>query len=357
VIRLDIPRLRLSNQRLSRLASGDPGGVVGWLGAVQSQDFTGAKWALGARLRSSSDARVERAFDEGTILRTHLLRPTWHFVLPADIRWLLDLTAPRIKTAMRYRHRQLELDARTFRRASAALKRALESAGAATRDELRQALRAAGIRSLGVERMTHIMMWAELDGLVCSGPRKGKQFTYALLDARAPRARPRARDEALAELAARYFASHGPATVQDFAKWAGLTVADARAGLEDVKSGLRGEVVERREYWFPPSRTARIESPHAHLLSIYDEYISGYKDRGAIVAPEDARRLVGMGNALTSVIAIDGRIVGTWKRRVSAREVSVEPRFFASPAASTRRAVKRAADRYGEFLGLPVDLR
>lgn len=354
---LDIPRMRLSNQRLSRPAAGDPGGVVGWLCAVQSQDFTGAKWALGSRLRSSSDARIERAFDDGAILRTHLLRPTWHFVLPADIRWLLDLTAPRIKAAMRYRHRQLELDARTFRRASAALERALESSGAATRDELRRTLRAAGIRSLGVERMTHIMMWSELDGLVCSGPRKGRQFTYALLDARAPQVRPRARDEALAVLATRYFASRGPATVQDFAKWAGLTVADARVGLEDAKSELRSEVVERREYWFPPSRTARVESPHAHLLSIYDEYISGYKDRGAIVAPQDAGRLVGRGNALTSVIAIDGRIVGSWKRRLSPREVSIELRFFAPPAGPALRAVTAAAERYGAFLGLPVALR
>ena len=308
-------------------------------------------------MRSATDAAVERSFDEGSILRTHLLRPTWHFVRPADVRWLLELTAPRIKAAMHYRHRQLELDTRTFRRANTALRRALETAGAATRGELRQSLRAAGIPSLGLERMTHIMMWAELDGLVCSGPRRGKQFTYALLDARAPLARPRARDEALAELATRYFASRGPATVQDFAKWAGLTVADARTGLEDAKASLRSEVVDRREYWFPPFRTARAGSPHAHLLSIYDEYISGYKDRGAIVAPEDGRKLVGMGNALAFVIALDGRIVGTWRRRLTARAVSVELQFFAQPPKSARRAVEAAVERYGEFLKLPVALR
>ena len=330
---------------------------MGWLCAVQSQDFAGAKWAVGSRLRRSGDARVERAYDEGAILRTHLLRPTWHFVVPVDIRWLLDLTAPRIKASMLYRHRQLELDARTLRRASAALARALETSGEQTRDELRQSLREAGIPSVGVERMAHILMWAELEGLVCSGARRGKQFTYAFLDDRAPRARTRDRDEALAALASRFFRSRGPATVQDFAKWAGLTVADARAGLEDAKGDLRSETVDGREHWFPTTRAAPLASPSAHLLSIYDEYISGYRDRSAIVDTRHAKKLVGLGNALTSVIVLDGRIVGTWRRRLSGRGVSIEARYFERPSPSVRRAVAVAAGRYAEFIGLPLTLR
>jgi hypothetical protein len=330
---------------------------VGWLCAVQSQDFAGAKWAVGSRLRSSGDSRVERAYDEGAILRTHLLRPTWHFVLPVDIRWLLDLTAPRIKASIRHRHRKLELDAHTLRRAIATLARALESSGERTRDELRQSLREAGIPSVGVERMAHILMWAELEGLVCSGARRGKQFTYALLDDRAPRARTRDRDEALAELAGRFFRSRGPATVQDFAKWAGLTVADARAGLEDAKADLRREAVDGREHWFPTTRAAPLASPAAHLLSIYDEYISGYKDRSAIVAPGHAKKLVGMGNALTAVIAVDGRIVGTWKRTLTARVVTVETRPFEPLGKREQAAVSAAAGRYAKYLGRSLVIR
>jgi hypothetical protein len=196
-----------------------------------------------------------------------------------------------------------------------------------------------------------------LDAIVCSGPRRGKQFTYALLDARAPRARMLDRDEALAELARRYFKSRGPATVQDFAKWSGLTVADARIGLEEVKQKLRHEVVDGRIYWFSPSsRAPTPTSPTAYLLSIYDEYISGYKDRSAIVEPGHAAKLVGMGNALTSVIVFGGQIVGTWKRRLKPKTVSIETRFFDRPTNAGKGAVAAAARRYGQFLGLPVAL-
>jgi hypothetical protein len=331
--------------------------VVDWLCAVQAQDYAAAKWALGSRMRSAADDDIERAFNDSSILRTHVLRPTWHFVRPADIRWLLALTAPRIKKLMAYRHRQLEMDPRTLKRTNAALERALRDGAELTRDELRDVLRHAGIPSVGVERMTHIMMRAELDAIVCSGPRRGKQFTYALLDARAPRARTLERDEALAELAKRYFKSRGPATVQDFAKWSGLTVADARIGLEEVKQKLRHEVVDGRTYWFSPSsRAPTPTSPTAYLLSIYDEYISGYKDRSAIVEPGHAAKLVGMGNALTSVIVFGGQIVGTWKRRLKPKTVSIETRFFDRPTNAGKGAVAAAARRYGQFLGLPVAL-
>ena len=273
--RSDIVLRRLHNQYLSRPTLKTPAAVVEWLCAVQAQDYPAAKWALGSRMRSAVDEDVERAFNEGAILRTHLLRPTWHFVLPADIRWLLALTAPRIKAGLAYRHRQLELDARTLRRAAAAIGKSLLDGVPRTRDELREVLGRIGIRSLGVERMTHIMAITELDGIVCSGPRKGKQFTYALLDDRAPQGPSLEREEALAELASRYFRSRGPASVHDFAKWAGLTVADARQGLEAVKEDLRSEETDSATLWFPATRAARRLVPHrlsalhlrrAHLL-------------------------------------------------------------------------------------------
>ncbi|HET6617774.1 MAG TPA: crosslink repair DNA glycosylase YcaQ family protein, partial [Gemmatimonadota bacterium] len=187
------------------------------------------------------------------------------------------------------------------------------------------------------------------------GARQGRQFTYALLDIRAPRGRTLERDEALAELAARYFASRGPATVQDFAKWSGLTVADARAGLEDVRADLQSRVVGNRTYWCRPSHPARNESRSAHLLSIYDEYISGYRDRSAIVASEHGKKLVGMGNALTSVIVVDGQIVGTWRRVLGPKSVRVETRFFERPARASERAVGAETRRYAAFLERPLE--
>jgi hypothetical protein len=353
--RLDIPQLRLYNQRLSRPTLRTPGEVVDWLCAVQAQEYLAAKWALGTRMRAATDDGVERAFAKGAILRTHVLRPTWHFVRPADIRWMLALTAPRIRSMMAYRHRQLELDEKTLRRSGAAIAKALEGGGQLTRDELRDVLRGAGIVSVGVERMTHIMMRAELDGIVCSGARRGKQFTYALLDERVSDTATLDRDEALQELARRYFKSRGPATVQDFAKWSGLTVADARNGLEAVQGKLRHEVVEGRTYWFPtPPRTAEPTSPTAYFLSIFDEYISGYKNRSAIAKSHQTRKLVGMATPYDLIIVIDGQVVGTWKRALTSKSVTVQTSFFERPTKAWERAVRSEARRYGEFLGLPV---
>jgi hypothetical protein len=205
--------------------------------------------------------------------------------------------------------------------------------------------------------MGYIMMHAELDGVVCSGGRRGKQFTYTLLDERAPHAEPLERDAALAELARRYFLSRGPATAHDFAKWSGLTIADARGGLEVVKAQLHHEVVDGRSYWFSTfTPSAKEVSPAAYLLSIYDEYISGYKDRSAIGDARLAAKLIALGNDLTYIIVVDGQIVGTWKRRLRKGAVVIETNNFTQLTIAENRAVAAAADRYGAFLDLPVVL-
>lgn len=353
---VEIRRRRLSNQGLTRPRFRAAPDVVGWLCAVQAQDYAAAKWAVGSRIQGGRDSDVERAFDEGSILRTHLLRPTWHFVLPADIRWVLALTGPRIRATSASRLRQLEIDRATERRANRALERSLRDGHARTRDELRTALQRAGIETDG-QRMAYLLMLAELEAIVCSGPRRGRQLTYASLDARAPVGRPLARDEALAELAGRYFASRGPASVRDFAKWAGLTAADARTGLEAVADALASEVVADRTLWFSPRPAARLRAPHVRLLSIYDEYVGGYRDRSDIVEPEHAAELMGTGNALTAVVAVDGRIVGAWKRKLSRNTADIEIRWFEEQGRAARAAVGAEIRRYRAFLGMPVTLR
>jgi hypothetical protein len=272
--RLDIAHQRLVNQHIATDPFEKPDDVVNWLVAVQSQDYFGAKWALGLRLRQDAhDADVDRAFNEGSILRTHMLRPTWHFVTPADIRWLLALTAPRVHAANATMYRRLELDNATLKRSRRALTKALQGGQHLTRDELRRALEKSGVAADNGQRLAYIVMHAELDGLICSGPRRGKQFTYALLEERVPPTRSLGREEALTELTRRYFASRGPATAQDFAKWSGLTVADAKHGLEAIKGQLQHEKLNGEDYWFTSSvSTAGLASPTAHLLSFYDEY-------------------------------------------------------------------------------------
>jgi hypothetical protein len=328
--------------------------VVDHLCAVQAQDFAGAKWAVGLRMRSATDASVENAFNEGLILRTHVLRPTWHFVTPADIRWLLELTAPRVHVLNGTWYRKLELDDRVLARSAKVLERALRGGRHLTRNELRPMLEKAGIQTSGDKRMSYLMMHAELEGVICSGPRSGNQFTYALLSERAPVGRSLEPDEAAAELAFRFFVSRGPATVDDFAKWSGLTKLVARRGLADTRDRLHAEVIEGREYLFHDAPRARGRHESAYLMSIYDEYVSGYRDRGAIVEREHGERLMAMGNALTGIIVLDGLIAGTWKRKVADSSVTVVTQPFVPLKGIRRRALEEAMSRYASFLEMPL---
>jgi len=353
---LDMAQRRLVSQRLVASRLKGPKQVVEWLGAVQAQDYAGAKWALGQRIRGATDGDIERAFNRADILRTHVLRPTWHFVSPADIRWLLELTGQRVHAANASMYRKLGIDAALVRRSTNALTKALEGGSQLTREALRDALERAGVPTRGELRMGYIMMYAELEGLVCSGPRSGKQFTYALLDERVPRAPALEREEALAELSRRYFRSRGPATVHDFAKWSGLTVTDCRKGLEAVKHELEHETVDAKQYWFkqPKAPGGDGSSTTAHLLSIYDEYVSGYKDRSAIVTTTNAARLVAMGNALTGIVVVDGQIVGTWKRTFDGAAVRVRLELFARLKGIASSVLNAAVETYGQFLTMKV---
>lgn len=351
---LEIIGARLRNQRLSGTRFDAPEDVVRWMGAVQAQEYDDSKWALALRLRRPSDASIEGAFTEGRILRTHVLRPTWHFVAPADIRWMLALTGPRVAAAMASYNRKLELNAGIFRRAQGAFAKALRGGVQLTRQELKSVLERAGIPVGGVQRLAHIAMQAELDAVICSGARRGKQFTYALLDERVPAARARTRDAALAELTRRYFTSHGPAQVHDFAWWSGLTVADARAGLEMVSAELARDTVGGRTYWFSaetlPTTRSRLSAPVAHLLPLYDEYLIAYKDRSAALDVTRWTQLAGR-EPFGAPVVLDGRVVGGWRRRVQKEAIVIAVSSFRPLDRATRRAVAEAAGQYARFFG------
>jgi hypothetical protein len=350
---------RLRAQRLTGALLDRPETVVRWLGAVQSQDYAGAKWAVAQRAQDCVDADVEAAFDSGAILRTHVLRPTWHFVAPADIRWLLRLTAPRVHAASATYYRKTGLDDATFRRSNGALAKALQGGRHRTRLELRAALHTAGVATDGL-RLALLLMHAELDAVICSGPRRGKQFTYAALDERVPATPAPSHDESLTELARRYFSGHGPAQPQDLAWWSGLKVADAVTAIQMLGRELETVRVGAQAYWraapAPPVRRDR--TPIVRLLPNYDEYLVAFRDHAPVFDP----RLAGLlgrreGFLFNNVIVANGRVVGGWRRTLRKDEVVVEATLPTPLDDRDRAALDAEVLRYGRFLGLRAHLR
>ncbi len=353
-----IVRRRLRTQRLTGAGLARPEDVVGWLGAVQAQDYGPAKWAVGMRCRRPSDATLERAFFEGRILRTHVLRSTWHFVLPADIRWLLTATAPRVQARSAYRYRQLGLDAATLKRTDSLLVAALRGGNQLTRDEAGAMLTGASVSVAG-QRLPYILSNAELGALICSGPRRGRQQTYMLLEERAPDARDLPRHEALAELARRYFTSHGPATAKDLATWASLTLAEVRAAVELAGPALRNEELGGHVFWMAagePGRAPALRSPLVRLVQGYDEYIMGYTETKRVIASRGRAWSAADRPIASLVILLDGRVAGFWRRSIRRDEVVVEGVLLDPFDERQTAALEAEAARYGEFLGLPPRL-
>lgn len=345
-----IAHWRMHHQQLLRTTFTTPAEVVNWLGAVQAQDYPGAKWSLAMRANCLTETIIDQAFDEGAILRTHVMRPTWHFVMAADIRWMLMLTAPRVHAFNAYMYRKLELDDTVFARSRVVLEKTLEHRHL-TRAEIAAALTGVGIRAEGM-RLAYILMWAELEAIICSGPRHGKQFTYALIAERAPAAPMLGRDEALAELSLRYYTGHGPATVHDFAWWSGLTVADARAGLEMIGSHLTHKVIEDQTYWFaptaPPPATA-VDA--AFLLPTYDELLISF---GALDGSRRERRDLLEALKFDSTIVIGGQVVGSWRRTFQRKTAIIELVPFRALSDIQQEAIAAAAERFSAFLAMPV---
>jgi hypothetical protein len=335
----DILLHRLYHQQIADTSFTTPAQIVSWLIAMQSQEYAQAKWAIGLRVPGLTDADVEAAFNKGEILRTHLMRPTWHFVAPQDIRWLLQLTAPNVHQLNAYYYRQQELDDRIFRKAHTIITRSLEGGRFATRTDLQEALRKGKIIADGV-RLASIMMHAELEGLICSGPRQGKQFTYALLEERAPAGKPLSREEALAGFVQRYFSSRGPATVQDFAYWSGLSIKDALEGAAQLPSQFERNKIEGKEYIYLPLTPGKKLKNATFIMPDYDEYGMSYKDREALMPQEK------LSTVFDHCIVVDGRIAGSWKK-MPKDGISVTP--FSGLTDAKQSSLDKALQRYHHF--------
>ena len=351
----DIVLHRLDNQQISRTKFTTAGEVVAWLGAIQGQEYAGAKWSIGLRLPQAADADVEQAIADKTIIRTWLMRGTLHIAAAADIGWMRELLSPRLIDGSSGRHRQLELDAGTFVRSRQLFAGALRGGKRLTRNEMYAVLEKAGIPTVG-QRGYHILWRTAQEGLICFGPMRGSQQTFVLLDEWKPKTKSMLRDQALAELARRYFTSRGPATLQDFVWWSGLKVVDARAGLEAIALQLVREKVAGQTHWMPQHMPARKDrSPTTCLLPGFDEYLLGYKERTAVLDRSHSRKVCPGGNGVfRPTIVINGRIVGTWNRTFKGDRVAVEFQPFRAFHKAEERAVAKAASRYEKFLNMPV---
>lgn len=347
---------RLENQGLTRSRGRDPAGVVASLGAVQAQEYGPARWALALRMRAGvTDGEIARACDEGRILRTHVMRPTWHFVAPSDIRWMLALTAPRVHQRLAVYMRRLELDARTLTRGTKVFERALTNGRHLTRPELGERLARGGIAIKGV-RLALLTMYAELEGVMCNGARQGTQLTYALLAQRAPEARMLPRDEALAELTRRYFTSHGPATVRDFVWWSGLNTSDAKRGLEITRA--RQEQIDGLTYWtLGPTASGPVPAGRVDLLPIYDEYFVAYRDRDAVPhGIASNRSFASRSLSFQNPLAVGGHVAGTWRSVRSRGGVTIQVIPQRRLTRGEREALDEAGARYGRFVETPVSV-
>jgi len=343
---------RMASLRLSGEPLDSPQQVVAHLAAVQAQDYAGAKWAVGQRMAAGTDAGLDEAYNSGAILRTHVLRPTWHFVTPADIRWLLELTRPRVQVRNAPYYSRRGLDAATLSRSANVIADALRGGRSLTRDGLRTVLHDAGIDTTDI-RMAYLLMNAELEEVICSGGLVGKQHTYALLDERIPVTPPKPREDALAELTLRYFASHGPATERDFRSWSSLTASDVRAGLSAARELLRQDTVDGVRYWSgTQERTAK--APTILLVQGYDEYIMGYTESKPLLDVAGHAKGLTQRTIYNHTVFLDGQLIGHWKRTLTRSTALVDVVLYAPLTARQNAALQKAAQAHSDFLGLPV---
>lgn len=345
----EIALLRLASQQIFVSKQKTEKEVVRWMGAMQAQDFPASKWAVGARLPGSTEKKVEAAIDSGEIIRTHIMRPTWHLVSAEDVYWMLELSAPQIKTAAGSRDRELELTEKAFSHCTTLLEKWLRDNNFLPREELTKLLADAGF-SNDNNRVSHILMRAEIDGIIGSGPTKNGKQTYALLAERVPVKKLMKREEAAVELARRYFTSHGPATMPDFAWWSGLPVKECRQAIEAIKQDFVAEVIDGATYFFHPEvKVSEAASEKIFLLPAFDEYLISYKNRTAMLTFENHLKAVSNNGIFWPVIIHNGQVIGSWKRTVKANQVTLETKYFGSPTKSIQKQVEKEFEKYVKF--------
>lgn len=349
----DLLALRLCNHQLVSGQFATVESLVNWMGAMQAQDYAMAKWALSLRLKNSTEPGIESAINEGKIFRVHILRPTWHFVAAQDLRWMMALTAAHVKKAMASQNRKIGLDDTVIKKCYRHIEALLADGVARTREEIVEALRKKRL-PLDALQATNVMIFAELDRLVCNGPRSGKKFTYNLFEQRVPPDKELLRTEALAKLAFQYFTSHGPATLQDFVWWSGLPVKDAKVGVEENRRALTSFTLHNQSYWYNADtrRDKPVRDMALLFLPPYDEFTVGYSNREFIGRGTGADKDELGYLIFKPLILHQGKAIGTWKREVG-KDLLMDVALLARPSADLKRNIQRAATRHLKYLDVP----
>ena len=353
----EISNIRIISQKIAATEFKTANEAVGWMGAIQAQDYSMAKWAIGIRSLDSTDEKIEASLDKGEIIRTHLMRPTLHFVSAEDIYWILELTAPQIKSSLKSRHKELELSESIFTKSSRIIEKALSNGLCLTREELAKEFNKARIKT-DSNRLSHLLSRSELDGLVCNGPRKNGKHTYALLHERVPDKKIFPRDVSLFELAKRYFTSHCPATLQDFAWWSGLSGKEARRAMDSVKSGFITEIIGSEKYLFPNSSPVNnYDKTSVYLLPAFDEFLISYQDRSASLSSAYNKEAVSSNGIFNPVIVVNGQVTGLWKRSIKKNQVIINLILFQPHNKTLRNLIEKNAYAFGYFLNKETEVR
>jgi hypothetical protein len=351
----DVANTRLISQQINATKFKTAKGIVDWMGAMQAQDFNMAKWAISLRLKNTTEQNIDAAINSGEIIRTHLLRPTWHFVSSDDIYWILELTAPRIKNFMKGRNISLGLSPDVLKKANKLTEKLLAANKSLTRKELIKELNKSKIETDN-NRASHILLNAELEGIICSGKMNEKQTTYALLNERVEKPRPLKKEEALFKLASKYFKSHCPATLQDFVWWSGLSISDSKTALELIKSDFMSQKINTQEYWFPNSFSVPKKFKESiFLLPAFDEFLISYKDRSAAIILEHQKKAFSNNGIFWPVIIINGKAVGVWKREIKKDKIIIETNFFYQQNKDEKQ-IQKAAEKFGYFLNHKAEI-
>lgn len=343
---------RLSNQQISGTTFKTPEAIVSFFCGMQAQDYNQAKWAIGLRLPGSTDADIEKAIERRKIVRTWAMRGTMQFVAAKDYRWIHDLLSPRYRSVNTSRNRQLGLDEKTLRHSNHLIINALKKQGSLTRNEIAALLNEAGIKT-DQNRLSHLLHFATMNGLICFGPRKGKEFSFVLLDDWIPSRRTMPREKALLEMTRRYFISRGPATIKDYVWWSGLSASDAKRGLELAQSELREEILNGQTYWMSKLSTPVHRSKkNTYLLAAFDEYLISYADRSFCLTSATEGKTIYVNGIFHPIIVIDGTVAGIWRPVMKNKSVAMRSELFMNLTKSQLDNVKKEFMRYQIFAGI-----
>ncbi len=352
----DVSVHRLINQNILATKTKTVRDVVFDMGAIQAQDYKMAKWAIGVRSPGSTELDVDHAIDNVEIIRTHVLRPTWHFVSPEDLIWMRELTANKAKSLINSRDKALGLTKAIIDKSKNIIEQALSNGEHLTGEELACKLEKNRIDT-GSYRAWHLFYKAELDGIICSGKNKNGKPTFALLDERVPISNKIIREEALFLLAKKYFTSHGPATIDDFSWWSGLSIKECRKAVEMNKNAFISEKIGTQTYFFSSSFSyTKTNNKKVFLLPAFDEFIIAYKNRSASLLPEQHKKTISNNGIFRPMIVVNGQITGIWKRTIQKDKVLIELNLFQSQSKEVKNLIKKEALKLGQFLNKKIEV-